>query len=94
MTYIVEFDQTEGLMAQAFQGVANELRDATKAFGPFASAHEGYAVIKEEVDELWESIKANKILGARAHQRAEAIQVAAMAIRFLVDCPPEEEEDV
>jgi len=54
---------------------------ATKKFGPFASAHEGYAIVLEEVDEMWNEIKRNNI----AKAREEAIQVAAMAIRFLVD---------
>jgi NTP pyrophosphatase (non-canonical NTP hydrolase) len=47
----------------------------------FHSAHEGYAVIKEEVDELWDAIK-NKNPDKAAIKK-EAIQVAAMAIRFL-----------
>lgn len=48
---------------------------------PFNSRHEGFAVLKEEVDELWDDIKANAHLSARK----EAIQVAAMALRFLVE---------
>jgi len=49
----------------------------------FNSAHEGYAVLLEEVDELWDEIKANP--QDRRRMRAEAIQVAAMAMRFLVE---------
>lgn len=45
-----------------------------------ASAHEGFAVLLEEVDELWDAIKANE---GKERLRAEAVQVAAMAIRFL-----------
>ena len=77
---------------RAFGAVWNELLDASKAFQRFASAHEGAAVIREEHDEFWDEIKANKRPGARARQRAEAVQLAAMAIRFLVDCPPEDVE--
>lgn len=50
----------------------------------FHSAHEGYALLREEVDELWDAIKAKPRVDA--HIRLEATQVAAMAIRFLVDC--------
>lgn len=61
--------------------VLAELDRATAKFGTFNSGHEGYAIIKEEVDELWNEIKANNPNRARE----EAIQVAAMAIRFLID---------
>ena len=53
-------------------------------FPPFHSAHEGYAVLLEEVDELWDEIKGNKKPGAYERMRKEAIQVGAMVLRFLV----------
>ena len=66
--------------------VREEFVIASGKFGPLASYHEGYAIIKEELDELWEAIKDKK--ADRAHIAREAEQVAAMAIRFLVDlCP-------
>lgn len=61
--------------------VAKELESACAKFPPFHSAHEGYAVLKEEVDELFDAIRANDF----AHAREEAIQVAAMALRFIID---------
>ena len=60
-----------------------EYKYAAKRFGKFNSAHEGYAVLKEEVDELWDVIKKN---GTPIERKNEAIQVGAMAIRFLIDC--------
>jgi hypothetical protein len=64
-----------------------ELIKATRKFGPFASAHEGYAIILEEVDELWEEVKRQHDDPKRhANMRTEATQIAAMAIRFLMDC--------
>lgn len=67
------------------QQVAIELDLATNKFPSFNSAHEGFAVLKEEVDELWDEVKAKQ--GARdiAKMRKEAIQVAAMAMRFVLD---------
>ena len=59
-----------------------ELYSATAKFPKFHSTHEGYAVIKEEVDELWDAIKHNQ---GTYELKSEAIQVAAMAIRFLID---------
>lgn len=61
--------------------VAQELQKASAKFGPMRSAHEGYAIIKEELDEAWDEIKKNNFLAAQT----EMIQVAAMAIRFIID---------
>ena len=61
-----------------------EYRKAISQFPPFHSAHEGYAVLLEEVDELWDEIKGNKKPGAYERMRKEAIQVGAMVLRFLV----------
>ena len=60
-----------------------ELERASKKFGKFNTTHEGYAVILEELDELWDGIKGNHPM---EKLEIEAIQVAAMALRFLVDC--------
>ena len=63
--------------------VMAELKKAMKKFPKFNSAHEGYAVLKEEVDELWDVIK---LKGSTPRMmEGEAIQVAAMAMRFLHD---------
>lgn len=50
----------------------------------FHSTHEGYAVLLEELDELWEEIRRKQPVPARV--REEAVQVAAMALKFLIDC--------
>lgn len=63
-----------------------EYNEATSINGPFASAHEGYAILLEEVDELWNEIKKRKVYRDEDEMRREAIQVAAMAIRFIKDC--------
>ena len=63
--------------------IGDELRRATVKHGPMVNAHEGYAVILEEVDELWEEVKAQH--PDKDKQQSEAIQVAAMAARFVID---------
>jgi len=65
--------------------VRNELTKAVAAFPAMRSAHEGYAIILEEIEELWEAIRNNKSDEANDRQRKEAIQVAAMAMRFVID---------
>lgn len=67
---------------RALSTVRIELHKATEKYGPFASTHEGYAVIHEELDELWDEVKTN---GSNQRLRKEATQVAAMAIRFMLD---------
>jgi len=63
--------------------IENELNNSNKKFSKFNSYHEGYAVIKEEVDELWDEIKKKPYKIERYKLRAEAIQVAAMAVKFI-----------
>ena len=70
------------LMSQVVRLAWDELERATEKFGEFHSTHEGYAVLKEEVDALWDVVKQN---GSQERLRAEAVQVAAMALRFILD---------
>lgn len=49
------------------------------------SAHEGYAIIKEEFDELWDEIKKKEELHDPLAQREEALQTAAMLLRFIIE---------
>lgn len=51
-------------------------KHGTEAWG----RHEFYAILQEEVDEVWDSIKADRPLDELAK---EAIQVAAMVVRYL-----------
>lgn len=65
----------------ALAKVRAEVLRAISRYPAFNSAHEGYAVLREEVDELWDDVKRNYPQGARE----EAIQVAAMGVRFIMD---------
>jgi hypothetical protein len=60
-----------------------EYERAAAKFPAFHSTHEGYGVLLEEVDELWDAVKANWDGDGLA---LEAIQVGAMALRFVLDC--------
>ncbi len=62
-----------------------ELVKAQDKYPAFHSNHEGYAVIREEVDELWDEVKKSKPFESNERLRKEAVQVAAMALRFLID---------
>ena len=61
--------------------VIKELEKASAKYPSFRSYHEGYAIIKEELDELWIEIKKKD----KDKVREEAIQLSAMCLRFLQD---------
>ena len=68
---------------------AAELRRAMAKHKPYNSAHEGYAVILEELDELWDEVRAWQPGSDLTAMRKEAIQIAATALRFVHDlCAP------
>lgn len=85
---------------KTFGDIRHELQRAAKWPG-FNSAHEGYAILAEEVDELieasgyrlrqlllgvsslWVQVKLNQNKRDIDAMRAEAVQVAAMAVKFI-----------
>ena len=69
----------------ATEAIEKECFRACTLYPKFHSAHEGYAVLLEEVEELWDEVKKSPKKRDAALLRAEAIQVAAMALRFLID---------
>lgn len=52
-------------------------------YGNFHSAHEGYAIIQEEMDELKAHVWMKQKNRDLAAMRKEALQVAAMAVKFI-----------
>jgi hypothetical protein len=69
----------------AIKEIVDEYKGATQKFGAFHSAHEGYAVILEELDELKDEVFKQHDQRTKERLRAEAKQVATMALRFMVD---------
>jgi len=70
----------------ALAEVREEVEKAINKHGPMASAHEGYAVIAEELDELWDEVKADR--GYQESAMSEAKQVAAMGLKYLIFLRP------
>ena len=61
----------EARIQRVLNSIGEELKRAlTKFSNPQNSPHEGYAVLLEEVDELWDEME-------------EALQVVAMAIKYI-----------
>lgn len=59
--------------------------DEGKPFPPINSLHEGYAVLKEEVDEFWQEVMKKRKDRSKAALYKELVQVAAMAQRTAED---------
>ena len=69
----------------ALTDVDHEIFRAFSQHSWTGSAHEGWAVIFEELDELWEEVRKRSTDRDRMAMRREAMQVAATAIRFMVE---------
>lgn len=50
---------------------------------PMHSAHEGYAILLEEVDELWDLIKLKN--PSKEEMYKEAVQIGAMTLAFILE---------
>ncbi len=68
---------------EAMSLIMHEHDRAIHEYERFNSPHEGFAVLLEEADELWDEVKKKKRDPER--MRKEAVQVGAMAMRFLTD---------
>lgn len=79
-------DYAERNVDIVLSAVRAEVLRALDQFPKFNSPHEGKAVIEEELDELWAHVKANE--GRSPAARIEAKQIAAMAVRYIIDCDP------
>ena len=73
------------LAQQELKIILAEFTSAASKHGPLNSLHEAYSVILEEVDELWEQVKLKQRLRNTANIKTEFRQIAAMALRALVD---------
>lgn len=69
--------------SEALEHAYYEILRARAKHGPndFVSAHHGYGVLLEELDEAWDEIKQDN----REKAQKEMIQVAAMATRFVAE---------
>lgn len=78
-------DMDEPSLEDVLRDVGAEVSSAESKWPPLNSAHEAWAVLMEEVDELWDHVRVNQKRRDLSAMRKEAIQVAAMAVRFVRD---------
>ena len=62
-----------------------ELKKARQQHGPILSIHEGYAVILEELDEVWDEVKKKTNERNLNNLLKELVQVSAMAQKMAED---------
>lgn len=70
---------------KAIDDVKYELLTAAYVFPAMASPHEGFGIMYEEFVELQAHIFAKAGKRNTEEMRKEAVQVAAMAVRFIID---------
>jgi len=73
------------IYSRTLREVSDELDRAIRKYPRFNSAHEGYAVLLEEVRELEREVFRRQKKRKPAKMRREAVQIAAMAIRFVIE---------
>ena len=83
--YDTELPEDQAVIG-AISMVVDELKEATSNYGPFHSTHEGLAVILEEYRELEHEVFRKQSTYDFEKMRKEATQLAAMAVRFMIDC--------
>jgi NTP pyrophosphatase (non-canonical NTP hydrolase) len=70
-------------LEEIFEEIRDEIIRA-EAHGPiFNSLHEAYAIIAEELDELWDITRQKRKNRSREEMHRELVQIAAMAIKAL-----------
>ena len=77
--------QDDTKRVHAVAQVVKEYTVATNTYPSFHSPHEGFAIILEEVDELKAEVFKKQTEHDVDAMQKEAKQIAAMAIRFMVD---------
>ncbi len=69
----------------AMRLIKEEHARAVEKFGKFHNAHEGLAVVMEEFEELKAEVFKKQVNYDIDKMRKEATQLAAMALRFIID---------
>ncbi len=71
-------------MTKEIEDVIKEVELAERKFASYNSSHEGYSIIAEELDELWDEVKKHSHDYKKEYH--EAKQIACTAIRYMKMC--------
>jgi hypothetical protein len=72
-------------IGKSIKTIITEYNHTIIKHAPFHSTYEGWALIKQKVDDLWEEIKKEESSDSREVMMKEAAQIGAMAMRFIID---------
>jgi glutamyl-tRNA reductase len=76
-------ERNYGQKVDELSAICAEVQRAKRHGEQFASLHEAYAVILEEVDEVWDITRQKRMNRDVLELRKEFIQIAAMALKAL-----------
>jgi tetrahydromethanopterin S-methyltransferase subunit H len=72
-------------IGKSIKTIITEYNHTIIKHAPFHSTYEGWALIKQKVDELWEEVKKEESGDSKEAMLKEAAQIGAMAMRFIID---------
>jgi len=78
-----QFDKMAYGSGDDYLSIDAEVERAKRHGEKFASLHEAYAVILEELDEIWDIVRQKRYVRSELELRKEFIQLAAMAVKGL-----------
>lgn len=67
-----------------YPAITEELKRSYVHSETYASLHEAYAVLLEEVEEVWDITKQKRKDRSASELRAELVQVAAVAVKAIL----------
>jgi len=79
---------------QVWAEIKEEYKQAIQTNPAFHSPHEGLAVIEDQFEDLKRQVFMPRSGRSTDEMRKEAVQIATMAIRFIVDCTQNKTQDV
>lgn len=77
-------------VGKTIKAIIAEYNRAINRNGPFNSTYEGWAILIQKMEELWEEIKKVEAGNSGEKLHKYAAQIGALAMRFMVDLGTEE----
>lgn len=90
---MADTEERAALIFDFLADVREEYAKVTEKHGPtYASVHEGWAIMFEEVDELWEEARKKSKNRDFVNMREECVQIASCALKFALSFGKKEKQ--